>query len=258
MESKGLKAGPRTLLLLATLVIGLQADAAAQTGPEPGSAEALERAKRDADKVFRWIMIHADKPRKTASEAKPASGAPAPTAATTGQASPAQPRSTASSSRPKDKSDDNAGSEKVNAPSQATGVAGGTVPALATATAASASGSSLPASAPAASQMALAAPSQAASVPVPPPEEEDDDDLPLVLVKQVEPDFPPSVMRRLYKGSVQVRFEVQPDGTVGQTEVVKTSSVRLNEAALDAVAKWRFQPLKRAQYGVVELAFNLE
>ena len=65
-------------------------------------------------------------------------------------------------------------------------------------------------------------------------------------------------MRRLGKGSVQVRFEVQPDGSVKDTEVVKTSHHRLNEAAQQAVAQWRFMPLKHVQYGMVELAFNLD
>ena len=65
-------------------------------------------------------------------------------------------------------------------------------------------------------------------------------------------------MRMLHKGSVQVRFEVQPDGTVARTEVVRTTSARLNRAAVDAVAQWRFQPLRHAQTGIVDLGFNLD
>jgi len=65
-------------------------------------------------------------------------------------------------------------------------------------------------------------------------------------------------MRLLHKGSVQVRFEVKPDGTVGRTEVVKTSSARLNQAAVAAVAQWRFMPVRHAQTGIVDLGFNLD
>jgi TonB family protein len=108
--------------------------------------------------------------------------------------------------------------------------------------------------APASAAVALAAPSVAEPAPKPEPEA----DVPLVLVHQVDPEFPAAVLRRLQKGSVQVRFEVQPDGSVKQPEVVKSSNAKLNPAALEAVAQWKFQPVRRTQYGMVELAFNLE
>ena len=92
-------------------------------------------------------------------------------------------------------------------------------------------------------------------VPAPP---EEDYEEPLVLAKQIDPEFPGTLMRALRKGSVQVKFTVQPDGSVGPVEVVKTSSVRLNNAATAAVAQWRFMPIRHPQAGIVELGFNLD
>jgi len=248
--------------VLAALAVALPSHAQPVAVPEPASADpaALDRAKRDADKVFKWILIHADKPRKNneakAAEVKPAAPAPAPARTA---AAPAAPR----------KSDDTGIVERVtplpvaaaprpgqraSAPSEAMAAAPApTDVSQARGTPASAAEANQP------TVLAMAAPrATAPSLPVPPAELDEDEDQPLELVKQVEPDFPPSVMRKLTRGSVHVRFEVLPDGSVGQMNVVKTTSNRLNTAALDALAKWRFKPLRKAQTGVVELAFNLE
>ncbi|HEV8312701.1 MAG TPA: TonB family protein, partial [Burkholderiaceae bacterium] len=104
---------------------------------------------------------------------------------------------------------------------------------------------------------ALAPPSARQDKPVAPPPEDDTEE-PLVLKAQVDPEFPGGLMRNLRKGTVQVKFTVQPDGTVGSTEVVKTTHARLNTAAMAAVKQWRFEPLRHAQLGIVELGFNLD
>jgi TonB family protein len=83
------------------------------------------------------------------------------------------------------------------------------------------------------------------------------EDEPLILAHQVEPEFPVAIVRRLQKGSVLIRFEVQTDGSVSGAEVVKTSNPRLNSAALQAVNQWRFQPLQQPQAGNAELAFDV-
>lgn len=83
------------------------------------------------------------------------------------------------------------------------------------------------------------------------------DDEPLILVHQVEPEFPVAVLRRQQKGSVLVRFEVQTDGSVLGAEVVKTSNPRLNAPALQAVSQWRFKPLQQPQSGTAELAYDM-
>src|SRR5437868_13916604 len=73
--------------LTAALLAGLVAAAKAQTAVAPNTpadAAASERAKREGDKVFQWIRIHSDKPRKAAAAPvaadKPATAA-APVAA---------------------------------------------------------------------------------------------------------------------------------------------------------------------------------
>ena len=96
----------------------------------------------------------------------------------------------------------------------------------------------------------------AASVPpqasTPPQEDE-----PLVILQEVEPEFPISIVRRQKKGNVVMRFVVQPDGTVAQINVVKTTNPFLNPAAIQALSRWKFQPLSHPQGGTVELGFDL-
>ena len=78
----------------------------------------------------------------------------------------------------------------------------------------------------------------------------------LILLSSVEPEFPARLVRTLGKGSVVVRFEVQSDGSVASTAVVKTSHKGLNEAAQAAVAAWRFKPVGEPASGITELRFE--
>lgn len=87
---------------------------------------------------------------------------------------------------------------------------------------------------------------------------DDPDDQPLALMKAEEPEFPANVMRKLRKGTVQVRFEVQADGTVANASIVQTSHRSLNEAAIAAVTGWRFQPVRSPRSAVVDLGFDLD
>jgi TonB family protein len=251
------------LWLTAGCLAALPLLAAAQAASEPagGDAAALERAKRDADKVFKWIMIHSDKPRKSAAAEPPkAEAKPAAAPATTTAA--AAPRAAA-----KPKVDDSPIVERVTpisasaAPGAAARPAGTAVAALAPRPA-PASAALPPQLSASDADLALATASAAAGRTAAPStdtsELAEDDEEELVLLKQVQPEFPAMVVRQLLKGAVQVRFEVKPDGEVGQTEVVKTSSNRLNSAAMRAVAQWKFQPVKKAQHAIVELAFNVE
>jgi len=86
------------------------------------------------------------------------------------------------------------------------------------------------------------------------------DDAPqgLVALAQPAPQFPASVMRALRRGTVQVRFDVLTDGSVANLEVLKTTSARLNSAAIEAVGQWRFKPVAKMQTGAVEVGFDLE
>jgi TonB family protein len=66
------------------------------------------------------------------------------------------------------------------------------------------------------------------------------------------------VVQALRRGSVRVQFSVMPDGSVAAVDVVSSSSPRLNQAALAAVAQWRFQPVTHPQPAQVDLAFSID
>jgi protein TonB len=68
----------------------------------------------------------------------------------------------------------------------------------------------------------------------------------LRVVDMRPPSYPPSARRQGIEGIVRVRVLVGPDGKVIQALVVKTSGYdALDEAALEAVVDWRFEPARR-------------
>lgn len=259
--------GRHAMAVIAFMALGAeaahaQAPAAVAPPPAPnGEMSAAERAKRDADKVFHWIMIHSDKPRKAKGEPKPE---PKPEARPEAKAESRRDDKDKPAAAPATATASPAG-RPARADAAATAGASAAVKGgdAAKVDASSASVSANPAggeltkgqSADAAQrQVASVAPNQAAA----PADDDDDEDVALVPVRQGEPEFPPSVMRQLRKGLVQVRFDVQADGSVAKAEVVKTTHRRLNETAIEAVSQWRFKPVRKTQTAVVELGFNLD
>lgn len=223
---------------------------------------AAERAERDANKVFHWIMMHSDKPRKAKPEAKAAApstaaGATANAAAAGGSTAAPAAATAAAPAKPA-RTEAAAAAPAVASGKPEAQPAGKSAPSSGGDSAkvlAAASPSAAAASAPTQLAAAVASPANAAAAAA---EEDDDDDVALVPTAQVAPDFPANIMRQLRKGSVQVRFDVQADGTVSKTEVVKTTHRRLNDVATAAVTQWRFQPLRKSQSAIVELGFNLD
>ena len=78
------------------------------------------------------------------------------------------------------------------------------------------------------------------------------------------PDYP-SVSRRLgEQGKVLLRVQVTVDGAAGSVALQTSSgSTRLDQAALEAVKKWRFVPAKRGGQAVsasvvVPVSFSIE
>ena len=77
------------------------------------------------------------------------------------------------------------------------------------------------------------------------------------------PSYPPLSRRMREEGIVLVRIFVTSEGLPDQIELKRSSgSVRLDEAALSVVRKWRFVPAKRgseavAAWVVVPIAFSL-
>ena len=218
-----------------------QASAPAPSASASSPSSASERASREGDKVFKWILMHSDKPRKAREPGKDA-----PVTAPTAVAAPAPAAKEAA-----------AREAKAEAPKPPVTRTEKTVPPPSVPPQSTAAAPTAELAKPAEAVAALAPPSARQEKPAEPAPEEDTDE-PLVLKAQVDPEFPGALIRNLRKGTVQVKFTVQPDGTVGNTEVVKTTHSRLNTAAMAAVKQWRFEPVRHAQLGIVELGFNLD
>lgn len=62
-------------------------------------------------------------------------------------------------------------------------------------------------------------------------------------LEAMRPPYPKRAREMGWEGTVVLRVEVQPDGTVGAASVHRTSGyLTLDEAALIAVKRWRFAP----------------
>jgi periplasmic protein TonB len=66
----------------------------------------------------------------------------------------------------------------------------------------------------------------------------------LIAVSTPAPTYPPDAYRSRQSGEVQVEFTVGTDGSVTSARVVRSNPRRVfDRAALDAVNRWRFQPV---------------
>jgi len=245
--SRGLRAALMLCCAAGILATGVVRAQSAGVPPAPADQTSADRAKRDADKVFQWILLQSDKPRKTrdSSAAKgqgnaSASASTNSNSSTTASAAPAAPKAAAPV-----RSEPTVAARDTSAPK----------PALATVTAAP---SSTLAAAAATVAPAIPTPSTATLAAAASAPEDDDVDEPLVVVKQVQPEFGLNNLRTLRKGTVQVRFVVQPDGSVDEVGVMKTTSARLNAAAIAAMSQWKFKPIHHAQDAAIELGFNID
>ncbi len=63
-----------------------------------------------------------------------------------------------------------------------------------------------------------------------------------ILVTKVPPVYPEIAVKLRAQGTVQVQLVVQPDGTAASVAVEKALGYGLDESAVEAVKKWRFQP----------------
>lgn len=233
------------LALLLSLTAPLVLAQSAET--DKSKLSPSERAQRDADKVFHWIKLNSAAPRQAAAPAAAPSPAPAPVRKVAQQqeapaAAPSPIRETV------------------------TPVAGAKPAAAAVAAAPQpvAASEALPdrtqlALAPEAATRSIAAPAPIpAPAPAPAKAAEPEPELPLELVSRVEPELPRQLLASLRNGTVQIRFEVQPDGSVKHAEAVKSNNKRFAQAAVAAVQQWRFKPVPRAREATVELGFQTE
>lgn len=85
----------------------------------------------------------------------------------------------------------------------------------------------------------------------------------LKRVTEVPPAYPREAARAGTEGWVQVEFTIAPDGTTQDLEVRNSSpKVVFDQAALDSVSQWRFEPIQRngapvAQRAVLQVRFVL-
>jgi protein TonB len=81
----------------------------------------------------------------------------------------------------------------------------------------------------------------------------------IVLMERVEPKFPTQAIREgISQGSVTVKFTVETDGSVSNPTVTDAKPRRgiFDDAALRAVAKWKFKPLPASRDTSVTVDFN--
>ena len=211
------------------------------TQPSP-AASAAERAQKETDRTMYWIRVLADKPApvKAAPVPKPV---PVPVAA-----APAARPATEAREKPKP------GSAPTPAATTTAAAAKNIAQAPFGDAAEPSALSSTRADNAAAGVTASAAPLQpdvaTSAAPEPDPG--------LIQVKSVQPDFPIIVVQHVRKGNVEVQFEVEPGGAVVDASVVESSNSHLNNAALEAIRQWRFQPTAKSHTALVNLVFNID
>ncbi|MFH7040990.1 energy transducer TonB [Paucibacter sp. JuS9] len=200
-----------------------------------------ERAKRDADKVFHWIRMSADKaPAKPVAAAAPkpaakvvAAAAPKPAGKPVAAAEAAAEPAPQGFSLVAASDNSTVTSREIEPPAQVALAAPRSEPA--------------PAPAPAAATATATATATEAAAPVEPE---------LRLLHRVAPEFPRQLVNMVSSGTVLVRFTVQPDGSVRNAEALKTSHRKMSVAALEAVNQWRFAPVAHAREATVEIGFS--
>jgi len=243
--------------------------------PSAAASAAADRAQKETDRTMYWIRVLAQTPAPRPAAPKPPVAPAAPVAA----AAPAPARQTkvaaaapervkvasgTTASAPAQTSADNANAATSSVVVAAVPEAAAPSLAAATGTASTGNASALGSGGVDAGGVsgaglagALAAPAAVApQIDVPVAEEEPDPGL--VMIKSADPDFPAATMRRLRKGQVEVKFEVNADGIVDVVTVVKTSHASLNAAAVEAVRQWRFKPTPRGHTAEVDLAFDMD
>jgi len=65
------------------------------------------------------------------------------------------------------------------------------------------------------------------------------------IIHKVEPVYPERARRAGIEGIVMLRIRTDNEGNVNSIEVLRSNSTILNQAAIDAVEQWKYQPLYR-------------
>jgi len=196
------------------------------------AAEAMKRSRRQAENPYRWIKILGDSKRK------PETVRLEPVKART-RSEPLNTETSKPEPRP------SMATEPAPTTTVGSGSAG-TPPEQAAGTAPPVTAAAL------ATSVAPTAPPTAAAKA--PPEDEADGEL--KPISTLPPEFPRELRNSVSTGRVTVAFTVQPNGTVGATSAEFSTNRRLEKAALDAVGKWKFEPIASAETYKVDINFN--
>ncbi|MBH9551284.1 energy transducer TonB [Inhella gelatinilytica] len=217
---------------------------------DSGKLSDQERAKRDAEKVFRFIKFQTvrsankDKDEKK-DEKKAAAAATSSPAATAPTASAAKPQVVAKT----EEAPRMRGLEPPAAGQPAEAKAGA-APAVAT--------TLPPVVEPVTPPAATVAANPTPSNPAPEPEPDEPDEVPLKLINYVPPEMNRHVMDAMggRDHSVPVRFTVEPNGTVSQADPRPGVQRKLGQSAAAAIKQWKFSPLPERRVVDVELMFR--
>jgi TonB family protein len=77
-----------------------------------------------------------------------------------------------------------------------------------------------------------------------------------VVVKRVEPTYPPSALKERIEGTVRLMVTVGNDGSASSTVVVKGVRKDIDSAATQAVRLWKFAP--SGAMAIVSLDFRIQ
>ena len=77
------------------------------------------------------------------------------------------------------------------------------------------------------------------------------------VTSRVAPDYPELARRMQIHGIVKVEAVVRPNGSVKSTRVLGGNPV-LVDAAVAAVAKWKFEPAQTETTEIVQVAFDAQ
>lgn len=79
----------------------------------------------------------------------------------------------------------------------------------------------------------------------------------IVTLERVDPQWGDALMQSLRKGRVVVSFEVNAEGQLSRSQVVSSTSSRLDAVALAVLKQWRFQPMDMGRSATAEFGFDL-
>ncbi len=82
------------------------------------------------------------------------------------------------------------------------------------------------------------------------------------LIHQVDPEFSEEARKAKYQGQALVQVVIGPDGSVREAKVLSPLGMGLDEKAIEAVRKWKFEPAQKdgrpvAVYAQIEVNFRL-